>query len=685
MSITIPNINNYYNVSIKYSITAYAVSEGKWCYVQYKYSNIGGGFNNILPNYTSSTNTTITKYISELRDLPDPNTTNIQRSESIDLTIRFYHDAESRSSRCYVNNVYLYGIFQSPYPTVIPTGYPTSSPGGGVGNGDGDGGNDDDDDETSDNSSNNNNSSTVVATAIGVTVGVMCCCCLIVSGIVYFCFCHKNEQIQENLHKKMLDFKHGLAIGLASNASPSPAEENENENENKKVKERFGAARMGSKLKGNVKINMVNSNIASNNANSVINSFNNNKVRVNKGKYFHVAAKSETYDMEKNNNHNNNSNNMSNEKEEKQQSLITLGDSEELISKIGTIMDSNVASWILVLIEINDLKKLNEVNHNAGDQAINTLKQHVLDFVKHSPEILIGFQENRKGKNGRFAILMNCRKNSELAVRNMRNFSNDICSTHKWNISYGMSFVVKMDKNDSQARFQCYKMAQDSLILNKKLSMNINQDMGDKNFEHVEMRFDMYDRRMSMQKRNPYYSKSLEQKESYKKQLNQLANNKSSKNEGHWVLAAIDADDFGLLRKSNPKGAAVAMKLLQDEIMKICDKYGDKTIGYQRGDDEFSIFIDISSDNNEKKKNKNNDNNNNNNNTNNVQLNLEFAQRVINELISNVEDETETTISAGLTMLSEDKDEFGYEWEDRAEAALNTAKKNGKNKLWWNN
>lgn len=151
---------------------------------------------------------------------------------------------------------------------------------------------------------------------------------------------------------------------------------------------------------------------------------------------------------------------------------------------------------------------------------------------------------------------------------------------------------------------------------------------------------------------NIFLNVSLEGQNEYKSKIKSVAN--AGKTD--WVLAAMDGDSIGKIKNKSMVGAKYVIYLITNEVYQICDVYGKNICaGYLRGGDEFSILINCS----DKK----------------------IAENVINQLIENVRNKGECTISAGLTFLKED--ETANEWENRAEEALQKAKNNGKDQLAW--
>ena len=114
---SINNVNNYYNMYITYGLTVSRNADNTSCYVQYRYGT-SGSYNTLISYSSPNTNE---KYPSQLQYLP--NTT------STTLSIRFYLDSSTSTTRCYVGNFVLYGYaFPTDDPTKSPTNIPTQSP-----------------------------------------------------------------------------------------------------------------------------------------------------------------------------------------------------------------------------------------------------------------------------------------------------------------------------------------------------------------------------------------------------------------------------------------------------------------------------------------------------------------------------------------------------------------------------
>ena len=146
-------------------------------------------------------------------------------------------------------------------------------------------------------------------------------------------------------------------------------------------------------------------------------------------------------------------------------------------------------------------------------------------------------------------------------------------------------------------------------------------------------------------------------KELYQEMLYQLANTGDT----NWVLVSMDGDNFGAIKRESEMYADYIVSSFNSQVKNICDKYKSICKGYKRGGDEISLFIYC--------KNKTQENN--------------EARKIMKELFNNIRKNGQFTVSAGLSWLEED--EIGAIWENRAEIALQDAKKNGKNRIHWYN
>ena len=115
------DIHNYKDLTLTYTLSAYHLNADQYCYAQYTYDTPGTSatYTNLLPNLTSGSNTSNVEFANEMRDIPDPPTDDPEAK----LTIRFYVAPVITSlwKRCYMSAVSLSGIFESPYPTTLPT------------------------------------------------------------------------------------------------------------------------------------------------------------------------------------------------------------------------------------------------------------------------------------------------------------------------------------------------------------------------------------------------------------------------------------------------------------------------------------------------------------------------------------------------------------------------------------
>ena len=116
------DIHNYNNLTFTFSLSAYHLKKNQYCYIQYTYdtpSSSSATYTNLLPNLTSDSNTSNVEFINQMREIPGPPTDD----PNSQLTIRFYIAPTNSITwqRCFINAVSLSGIFESPFPTVLPT------------------------------------------------------------------------------------------------------------------------------------------------------------------------------------------------------------------------------------------------------------------------------------------------------------------------------------------------------------------------------------------------------------------------------------------------------------------------------------------------------------------------------------------------------------------------------------
>ena len=153
----------------------------------------------------------------------------------------------------------------------------------------------------------------------------------------------------------------------------------------------------------------------------------------------------------------------------------------------------------------------------------------------------------------------------------------------------------------------------------------------------------------------------LGKKNKYKIKLNNIADNEDF----NWCLIAIDGDNIGKIKKESDIGAKYVIESLKNTIFSVINEFNNinninnnkKSIGFERGGDECSIFIYCKD------------------------QNKQIAEKLIYNLFDNIQKQGNCTISAGLGFLEED--ETGEDFEDRVEKGLEKSKQNGKHQWNW--
>ena len=264
-----------------------------------------------------------------------------------------------------------------------------------------------------------------------------------------------------------------------------------------------------------------------------------------------------------------------------------------------------------------------------------------------------------------FAIIIECKKKVSFAEKEIKHLISQI-DYQDYSISIGLTSIIKISEDGTFK--DIYNRALNNLLIAKNkvkeelLNNNNNSHKGLSNYY-----WDKYDRkifRLSLKNECNYLlklindkNKLLHKKNEYLNKLNSIADSFDV----NWVLISIDGDNFGNIKNNSLIGAKYIILSLNNQINNIINEYNNnkniKCFGFQRGGDEFSIFVYC---NNQDKS---------------------IAEEFINKLFNNIRNNGDYTISAGITFL--DDDETGKFFENRAEEALKISKQTGKDKWTW--
>ena len=356
-----------------------------------------------------------------------------------------------------------------------------------------------------------------------------------------------------------------------------------------------------------------------------------------------------------------------------------IGNRQEMELFINQLLNKNDIRWTLSILKIVGLKQLNNSgNHNAGDKAIESFKGHVKDLCQQSLKRIKGFEDNSGGKNESY-ILIQCKKNASFAKKTLEMLIDEIKENNiNYCVSIGITSIFK-NNNDTKA-YQIINRAIQSLdtATNKiemKTSNNNNNIYNNNNSDSniidysnesiIEWNEFDYQQFCSHLKegKNIFLNVvtngiKIKQKQEYKKKLVSIADTENK----NWVLAAMDGDNFGNIKKQSSLAIQYAIYVFACQVQYMEDKYNGVCFAFQRGGDEFSLFINTGNNNNSKSS-------------------KNIVEDIMNELMLNISKNGRFTISCGLTYLQED--EFGKQWENRAEKGLKLAKQNGKNQFCW--
>ena len=368
----------------------------------------------------------------------------------------------------------------------------------------------------------------------------------------------------------------------------------------------------------------------------------------------------------------NNQENEPESKDESKQSIYSvsksmIGTGEELDEAVSILLKNGDITWVLCIFNINGLGALNNSdsgNHNKGDSAIKMLQTYIKDKCQQNRQRFLAFKEDRTGSCDQFALLIQCIKSVDFVQRQVELIFNKIDSA-EYSVSVGITGVFKRTKyttaneiiksgidslNDAKKQVKSQIATKNNGVTDHKGKCNFEWNKWDKKIFTLNLNAGT---NVLLQKQAK--NASVPKKDKYIAKRNEIANTRDT----NWVLAAMDGDKFGKISHESMIGASYVIALLNNEIFKICQKYNDKCqcIGYQRGGDEFSMFIYCPNG------------------------NKNVAAGVVEELFKNIRAIGEFTVSACLTFL--DDDETGEEWEIRAEIALKKAKNDGRDRLYW--
>ena len=344
---------------------------------------------------------------------------------------------------------------------------------------------------------------------------------------------------------------------------------------------------------------------------------------------------------------------------------VAVNAGKELQDRLNEIIKFRAYQWVLAMININNLKSKNTTNYVIGDIVINNVGSTIKDFCRRNGNSMFEcFKDDTDGSGDLFALLIFCPKNGDSCKRAIKELITNITQACNVTISVGLSFVqIHNDNSYHTWRERAMINLNECKSYFKNKTNNTDGNETDILYCWPDSEWDYEYNDIKKYKLPTKEKFELKMSSIVTKELQKTAINKESTNK--WVLAVMDGDNIKRLKNKNINRARLAMTMIEVELAKLCLKYNgnsNKFIcwAYRWGGDEFTMFINNSNNENGK----------------------EFIENLMNEFMNNIRNNTEITISIGVTSLL--RDELVYEWKRRADKNLEYVKKNGKNSMYWN-
>ena len=144
---------------------------------------------------------------------------------------------------------------------------------------------------------------------------------------------------------------------------------------------------------------------------------------------------------------------------------------DDLQSYLEKIVESGDKTWVLVMINMDGLKKLNSQSHSVGDAGIRQLDLTIKQVCNQNTNRLQAFKDSggggtSGGAGDRFGVLMHCKNGPKFAIKATEKIIKNVKASNTFTISAGISYVVKINKKDGAINI--YNRAIESLSIAKK-------------------------------------------------------------------------------------------------------------------------------------------------------------------------------------------------------------------------
>lgn len=350
-----------------------------------------------------------------------------------------------------------------------------------------------------------------------------------------------------------------------------------------------------------------------------------------------------------------------------------------LKEKMTEILKNNEFNWIVCALDISGLKIVNNnQSHDAANTVINTVKSTIGDYCEHNnPARFRYYRDDSYGKGDLFALLIDTRGDMKQGKLHIDKIMEKFKIFKDISVRIGITNVVKYDKNDDATRiydralFCCQraKNEEDGIVW---------EDFSVKRWNQlVDMQRIKQDSIIGSVK-------------DFKQKIRDIANYGDTR----YALVCMDGDNVGLIKRESTVKASIVMQQAAIEIRKICNKYNDSAelskennnnndedndnkdsgdkknnddksaatplfYGYHStAGDEFAMFIGCK-----------------------VPGDKKFVESVLEELATNFRQNCGVTFSFGVSFVK--NNDSASLLEDRGEAGLQAAKKNGKDQVSW--